>query len=773
MNTPNMNARHPGDLPDELPDALGMIRLLRAHMWTIAGIAAAVVALAAVYVGLSTPLYSASAVIRVEAQGRNALGFAADGQQLVMGQGTARTDAEIGMLQSRSILDPVLNHYGYGITSSPHVLPILGAIARRFATPGEPSRPWFGLDAYAWGGERLEVESMRVPPELENRKLRLRALEPGAFALIAPGGRVLLTGRVGEPARADGVSIRVARLDARPNTEFDVTAWNDVNALQRFSRRLRIVEKGSGTGIVQISFDSEDPARAAAVANAIAQGYIAATIAESRANDGKTLDFINHELPRLRDELLQAEGALMGYQASAGSLQPTTEAQSYLQGGIDIERQIALLQLQRTQMTQNFTPDSAPMRNIDRQLAQLGAAKASFDARFVRMPGSERANADLSRNAKVAEGIYIAMVNKGEELTVRRASTTGDVHIVDDAVRPADPVSPAIPIIMASSLGLGLALGGLFVLLRDRYLIGVTDSRFIERSMLIPMLASVPYSPQQARLDQAMPRNLAFRPAESGLPRRPALLPAGTRAPAGEPLRSVSSQYLLARSFPHDVAVEALRGLRASLRLQVRDAQRPDDGMIVLTGPTPDTGKSFVAANLAVLEAETQKRVLLVDADMRCGRLASFFGKPNAGGLAELLAGRLGLDQAIQPAGLAGLSLISCGTYPGNPSELLMVPAFRHLLDELKRRFDLLIIDTPPLLAVSDAAIVANGGGRTVMVLRSGQHAEAEIEDTLIRLDRAGAWTVGAMFNAVPLRRGERHSYGYSSACLNGDPVIA
>ncbi|GAB7536891.1 polysaccharide biosynthesis tyrosine autokinase [Burkholderia sp. 3C] len=751
-------------MPDDAPDALGMIRVLRDHLWTVAAITVAVVALAVVYIWLATPIYSASAVIKVEAQGRNALGFAADGQQVVVGQRPARTEAEIGMMQSRSVLDPVLAQYGYNVTAAPRVLPLLGMLSHKFATPGELSHPWFGLTSYAWGGEQIEVESMKVPTRFENRRLRLRALENGAYALLDGNGAVLLNGKVGEPAQAGGVSIRVKQLAALPGTEFNVTAWNGVNALQRFARKLKIVEKGSDTGLVQITYDSDNPDLSANVANSIAAGYVAATIAASRANDSQTLDFINRELPRLRDELHQAEASLMGYQASVGSLQPTAEAQSYLQGGIDIERQIATLQLQRTQMMQNFTPDSPPMQNINQQIAQLSAAKAQFNARFVRMPASERTNADLSRNAKVAESIYIAMVNKAEELTVRRASTTGDVHIVDDAVRPVDPVSPNGPIILLASLGLGLMLGVLLVFLRHRYLTGVTDTKFIERNLRMPMLASVLYSAHQARLDQAMPSKLVFAPPNAAIQRRTPLLSSNVRT--DEPAQPAASQYLLARSFPHDPSVEALRGLRTALHLHLYETDRPDDGVIVLTGPTPETGKSFIAANLAVLEAETRKRVLLVDADMRCGRAASFFSKPNAGGLAELLAGRLSIDQAIQPSGVPGLSLVSCGKYPPNPSELLMMPGFRSLLDEFKRRFDLVIIDTPPLLAVSDAAIVANSAGKTVMVLRSGSHTEAEIEETLTQLDRAGAWTVGAIFNVVPLRRSERRSYGYTSAYL-------
>ncbi|RQR48763.1 capsular biosynthesis protein [Burkholderia sp. Bp9126] len=749
-----------------------MIRLLGDHLWTVAGITAAVVALAGAYVWLAPPVYSANAVIRVDTHDRNALGFAPEGQ-VVVGQKPPRTDAEIGMMQSRSVLDPVLRHFGYDMTVKPHEVPILGTIAHKFSTPGEPSRPWFGLESYAWGGERIDIESLSVPPRLENKKLRLRVLENGTFELIDISGNLLLTGKTGERVMADRVSILVKRLDARPHTEFDVTAWNGVDALQHFSRNLKILEKGKDTGIVQIGFDSDNPEVSANVANAIAQGYVAATIAERRANDSKTLDFINTELPRLRAELQQAEATLMGYKASVGSLQPTVEAQSYLQGGIDIERQIAMLQLQRTRMLQNFTLDSAPMRNIDQQLAQLNAAKAQFDSRFIRMPASERANADLSRNAKVAEAVYIAMVNKAEELTVRRAGTTGDVHIVDSAIRPADPVSPAIPIVMATSVGVGLMLGSLFVFMRSRYLNGVTDSKFIERSMRVPVFGSILYSAQQARLGHAMPRKLLFDSAEGGVLHQPPLLLSGAHAggtPAEEIALPATSQYLLARSFPHDYSVEALRGVRTALHLN--EMGRSDDGIVVLTGPTPGTGKSFIAANLAVLEAETTRRVLLVDADMRCGCLASFFNKPNAGGLAELLAGSLNIDQAIQETGIPGLALVSCGRYPGNPSELLMMPGFKTMLEEFKRHFDLVIIDTPPILAVSDAAIVANGGGKTVMVLRSGTQTEDEIEETVTKLERAGAWIVGAVFNGVPLRRSERRTHGYTSAYLNHNHVV-
>jgi tyrosine-protein kinase Etk/Wzc len=765
VTTPNLDARFLSPTNDGALHARDVIRMLSDHVWTIVATTLVVVALTAAYVFLVTPVYTADALVRVDAPDPNALGIAPQGQVL-MQKAAPPTAAEVAMMQSRTVLEPVLHKYGYDLTVKPRSIPLLGLISSKFAKAGSPSRAWFGLKTYAWGGEQIHVDTLNVPPDLENVVLRLRALEGNRYEVIDPDGETLLTGKTGVMASEGNVSMLVSRLVARPGTEFEVTPWNKVNALKRFSHDVKVLEKGKETGVVQISFDSSNPMLAANVANGIAEGYVAATITNHRMNDSKTLDFINQELPRLREELRQTEAKLTSYQSEAGSLQPTVEAQSYLQGGIDFQRQIAALQLQRTQLLQHFTPTSPPVANIDQQLAQLNDAKSKFDARFNNMPVSERKNVDLTRNAKVAESIYVAMVNKAEELTVRRAGTTGNVQIVDSAIRPADPVSPNVPLVMGASVGVGLMLGALLVFTRSRLLTGVSDPHFIEREMSVPVLGSVLYSAHQAQLDRQVPRrNFAGNIGEGML-----LAGANPTHAGANSILPPEAHYLLARRGPHDSSVEALRGVRTALQFNVGEAS---DKTVVLTGPTPGSGKSFVAANLAVLEAETTKRVLLIDADMRCGRLAPLFNQPNSGGLAELLMGKVDLEHAIRDVGIPGLSFISCGAYPANPSELLMMPRFRQLLEHLNHRFDLVIIDTPPLLAVSDAAIIANGAGKTVLILRSGMQTEEEITETITKLERAGAWVVGVVFNAVPLRRSERRSYSYLSAYSNHNHMAA
>lgn len=741
------------------------------HAGTIIATAAIMFALAAAYVFLATPIYSGNVLVRVVSPDPNALGIAPQGQ-VVAQQPAPVTDAEIAMMQTRAVVGPVVEKYGFDITVTPRTIPFLGLLAQKLSTPGKPSRAWFGLESHAWGGELVDIKSLTVPDLLENRPLTLRVLDDSRYELLDPAGDVVLTGMTGRTAASAGISILVTRLIARPNTEFKVIRWNAVSAIQRFSRDLKVTEKGKETGLIEASFDNSDAALAARVVNSLADGYVEATVASHRLSDSKTLDFINGELPRLREELRQSEEQLTSYQMSASTLQPTAEALSYLQGGIDFQRQIAALQLQRTQLLQNYTDGSPQVATINQQLAQLTGAKASFDARFKSMPVSERQSIDLARNAKVAEAIYVAMVNKAEELTVRRAGTTGDVHIVDRALRPSDPVKPNRLLIMSTAAEIGLMLGLLFVFVRSRLFTGITDPMFVEHRLSVPVLGAVLYSPQQLRLDREakgqLPSDISQRfqnysqmlRARNNLSRGSEVRRlTDTRSPSAR--LPLAAHRVLALSYPHDLSVEALRSVQTALQFNVAE---PRNNIVAVVGPTPSTGKSFVSANLAALEADAAKRVLLIDADMRGGCLASHFDQSNAGGLSELLAGTLTPENAIRSVGVPGLSFLSCGAYPPNPSALLMMPRFASLLQELNQQFDTVIVDTPPVLAVSDAAIIANSAGTAVLVLRSGMQTEVEIGLTLTKLQRAGTRVVGAVFNAVPVRRSDRRGYGYAAA---------
>ncbi|WP_368622111.1 polysaccharide biosynthesis tyrosine autokinase [Paraburkholderia sp. BR13444] len=730
-----------------------MLTLMRDHIWEIVVTTVVVLTLAVAYLLITTPIYSADVIVRVDPPEPNALGLALQNQDLLPPP-TPSSVTEMAVMESRSVLQPVIDQFRFDISVKPHKLPVLGDIAEKFATPGQPSAPWLGLKSYAWGGERVQIAALDVPRELEEEKLTLTALDNGGFELHGPSGELLASGTVGMPVKQNGVSMLVKELAARPGTKFEVIRWNDLDAIKRFESLIKIGDKVKDSGLLQIQYRDKSPDKAAAVANALGQQYLASAVASRQSNDTQTLAFINGELPRLLADLRKAEEALKSFRSNSQSMQPTNEAQAYLQGGLDLDKQIATLQLQRTQMLERYTPQSRWVQNIDEQLAQLKEAKAKFSDHFNGMPASERESVDLIRAQKVAETVYLGMVQKAEQLQVRRASTTGGAHILDPAMRPHMPVMPQPVLVLGGGLVLGILSGVVLVFMRRHVMIGVTDPRYVERQMSVPVFGEILFSHQQVLLD---------RDATAG---RKSLPPATGRAhpPLQKSLHEIQldtgiPNRILAARFPHDASVEALRSVRTAV---TRDLAHARNNIVMVIGPTPSAGKSFVAANLAILHAEVGQRVVLIDADMRRGHLASLFNESNRGGLSEVLAERLPLRNALRSTRIEGLTFLSCGARPENPAALLMKPRLKDVLERLSSQFDLVIIDTPPFLAVTDASIVANEAGASLLVLRSGMQSEEEIADTIRKVERAEGRIAGAVFNGIPLRRSTKN-YGYET----------
>jgi tyrosine-protein kinase Etk/Wzc len=254
---------------------------------------------------------------------------------------------------------------------------------------------------------------------------------------------------------------------------------------------------------------------------------------------------------------------------------------------------------------------------------------------------------------------------------------------------------------------------------------GVEDPEVLEAATGLSVYATVPHSASQAQYNRAESRHAAG-------------------ATAG----------ILAKRDPTDLAVESLRSLRTSLQFALVDAP---NRVIAFGGPSPGVGKSFVSSNLAQVLADSGKRVLLVDANLRNGSLHRTFGFKREPGLSEVLAGALRFDEALQHPS-ERLDVLAAGRIPPNPSELLMSPRFRELVERASKEYDLVVIDTSPILAVTDAAIIARLAGVTLLVVRAGKHPVREVALALRRFAQNGVRVAGLVFNDV-----ERLSsaYGY------------
>ncbi|CAN7462586.1 polysaccharide biosynthesis tyrosine autokinase [Caballeronia sp. LjRoot34] len=701
-----------------------LLQVVLDDIWWLIGTAAFIILAAAGYCYVAKPVYSADAHVRVEQSDNTsqALTQTQTGAAIGNSSGALPTDAEIEIIKSRGVVAPVVTQCKLNFSVSPMTVPVLGSIAARLATPGKPGKPWLGMTSYAWGGEQATVDSIEVVPSLEGVKLTMTALGNDRYSLATPEGVPLLEGRVGEMAQGNGVSIDVTKLVARPGTRFVVLRANDLDAIASFQSGITVVEQGKSTGVIQISLENGDPARAAEIANALADSYLHQHIESKQADAEKMLAFLKSEQPRLKGDLERAEAALTEYQSKSGSINASDEAKVYLEGSITYEAQISALKLQIATLDQRFESSHPALIVAQQQLGQLEAERARFSERFKNLPASEVKAVSLQRDAKVAEDIYVLLLNRVQELSVQKAGTGGNVHIVDAALRPGAPIKPKKFLIMSAAVILGLILGTGLVFLRRAMFKGIVDPDKVERLAGLPLIGLVPMSMEQVKLDAEAKRTERDR---------------DRIAP------------ILATMRPNDVCVEIMRSLRTSLQFTLMEAR---NHTVMLTGPASGVGKSFLAVNLAVLLAASGKKVLLIDGDMRRGKLERSFGVERTNGLAELLAGTVGLEQAIRTTRTPFLSFMPAGKRPENPSELLMSPRLQQYLDGLGRVYDVVFIDTPPVLAVTDASIIGKLSGTNFLVMRSGAHNEMEISDAIRRLRSAGIPLHGAIMNGMPQR---------------------
>jgi len=713
-----------------------LVQVILDDIWWLIAIAAAVVAIAGAYCVLAKPIYSADAHVRVEQADNTsqALTQTQTGAAITSSSSSLPTDAEIEIIKSRGVVAPVVEQMKLNFSVTPKTLPLLGSIAARVATPGEPAKPWLGLSSYAWGGEVVDVDSIDVLPALEGQKLTMKALDGGRYELHAENGALLLRGQVGQQAQGGGVTMLVNKLVARPGEEFTVMRANDLDAISAFQSAISVQEQGKQTGVIQISLEDKNPEHAALVANALAQSYVRQHISNKQSDASKMLDFLKSEEPRLKSDLERAEAALTAYQRQSGSINASEEAKVYLEGSVQYEQQIAGLRLQMAQLTERYGDDHPMLKAAREQMAELQAQRTKYADRFRDLPATEVKAVQLQRDAKVAEDIYVLLLNRVQELSVQKAGTGGNVHIVDAALRPGSPVKPKKALILSAATILGLIAGTGFVFLRRNMFKGIDDPEHIERAFRLPVFGLVPMSAEQTLLENGFARG-------------------GQRG--GERLRSV-----LANARPKDVTVESLRSLRTSMQFTIMDAK---NRIVMLTGPMAGVGKSFLTVNLAVLLAHSGKRVLMIDGDMRRGVLERYLGGTQENGLSELLSGQISLEESIRASEIENLSFISCGRRPPNPSELLMSPRLPQYLDALAKRYDVILIDTPPVLAVTDASIIGAYAGSTFFVMRSGMHSEGEIIDSLKRLRGAGVHVQGGIFNGMPARARGGYDRSYAA----------
>lgn len=693
-----------------------------------------------IYSTLATPEYRADALVQVEEKSGTIGG--ADLEQL-LGGSDLNASAEVEILRSRMILGQVVDQVDLDVQVIPNTWPFIGDWLLRSGI----QRPGFigGSDS-VWAGETLRISKLVTSHDSATSRFILRSEGQDRYTLLDAEGNVLGEGQAGTKLTVDQpwLELTVSELSAPAGATFTVLKKSRLAAIKGLQNRLSIQPLGGRkeTGLLRLNLTGPDTQELVESLNATTNVFLTQNIARQAAEADKSLEFLEEQAPKVREQLTEAENRLNEYRLQSDSVDLTLETKSALDRMVNIEASLNELELQESELSRRFTPNHPVYRSLIEKKEQLLREKARLEKRTDDLPETQQQILRLSRDVKVTQEIYVQLLNRMQELRLARAGTVGNVRILDDAVVQGQVAPRSTRIVAVAGLA-GLLLAMTIVLLRATLNRGVVSPEQLEE-LDLPVYATVPLSEEEKR------RSGKGRGKENDRRRKDG-----------------SIKGLLAVRNPADLSVEAIRSLRTSLHFAMMEGT---DNRLVITGPSPSIGKSFMSTNLAAVCAQAGQKVVVLDGDMRKGHVHEAFKQDAHNGLSEALSGKLDFEQAIRTSELEGLSWVSRGSAPPNPSELLMQARFNEFLNYLSDRFDLVIIDTPPILAVTDAAVIGKQCGTTLMVVRFGVNTPKEIQIAENRLATGGVTLKGTILNAMEKKAATSYGYyGYYNYAYKSD----
>jgi tyrosine-protein kinase Etk/Wzc len=733
MNLPD--AQIPPELRDVKPSEgvglLDMLNVLRDSKWLIAGLIALAAAAAAAYAFLVPPSYEATALIQIEEdKAGNWSGGAVLNETSGRFEARSLANAEISILRSDLILDHVIDRLGLAIAARPKHVPLIGYWLSSRAT--EPSKPGFlGLPGYVTGNESIQVGRFVVPRELEGKTFTVTLTGTG-YILREPGGNVVLNGRIGNPEAfsvgGEPGEMLVNSAVGHVGAEFMAKRLPRTTLLNDLQRSLSIEEQGKQSGVLRVKLTGRDADRVARTLNEISGSYVQQNIDRRVAEVDKALNFVSGHLPNLRERLQQTEQQLSRLRSRRGTFDISTEGRLTLEQSRGLQSTLLELQRKREDLQATYLPQHPVMLALEAQIESVSSDLAKVGGRIRTMPALEQELLGLNRELKVNSDLYVSLLNSAQQLGLAKQSRGANVRVIDRAKVPDEPVGPPAAAIVAFGGTAGLVLGVSLALLRAGLRRGIKDPAEIEDQTAVSVLTTVPMSRKQRLLSRRV-------------------------------RKAANDSSVLATRFPLDPAVEGLRNMLTLLPDGTRDSGA---NMVVITGPTHSVGKSFISLNLAAVVGATGARVLLVDGDLRKGQLAKSLGVSQRRGLSDLLAGKLKFEEIVHRDVMPHVDFISTGQVPESPADLLLARPLRGVLKDNCTQYGTVIIDSPPVLATADTAILSQQANAVFLVARAEVTSMREIQVSIKSLLQRGVPVTGVIFSGVDTSKRQNDAYGYS-----------
>jgi tyrosine-protein kinase Etk/Wzc len=708
---------------------IALLDILVEYRFTILKIAVVCVLFATSLAFLFPPRYQAD--ISVQVEDGSGIGAA----QSLLGNLSSAFDfnspssAEQQIMASRLVVTSVIEELHSYIVVQPSRFPLIGDfISRLNDTVMRPGV--LGIGGWAWGTESVDVPQFDVPKRVEGDSFTLTMLADGRYRLSGWDLDRAGTGVVGKAEVFESsygpITLFVNSFNAQPGTRFKLTRNSRLDAITQMQSGLDIQEKIKASGVLVATLKGTDPVKVRDQLHAVGRYYVKQNVERKAAEAAQSLAFLETQVPLLKQQLEDAEARYTEMRNRENSIDLPEEANIALQQVADAKTKMLVLQQKRDELATRFTNSHPDVIALNAQIATLQQQQSMFDQQIKLLPRMQQDLSRLMLEVKVDTDLYTTVLNNVQQLKLVKAGKTSSVRIIDMPVIPEIVSFPDRRLTIAAGVLLGSLLGVGFAFAHSMLFSGIAQADEIEKHAGLNVYATIPRS----RWEQD------FRQTAEG-----------------------HKNLLLVEAFPRDLAVESLRSLRTALQFAMQNAR---NNRMLISGPAPGVGKSFVSANFAALLATGGRRVLLIDGDLRRGYLHEYFGQQREHGLTDVIAGTLSFEQAVHRNVVSNLDLLATGGLPSNAAELLMHERVERLLDAISQSYDVVIVDSPPVLAVTDAVVLAHHCATVLLVARANVTRVAELAECARRFVRNDIAVTGALLNGVDARSG-RQTYGRKS----------
>lgn len=713
-----------------------LLSLLRG--WKILlGFAVLGLAIGILYIRSVNPTFQSDALIQIDekSQGISALG--SNISDLVSTDvSPAQTEAEL--IKSRMVLTPVVNLLHLDIKLSDSTIDNFDKIRNNRTNTQVNSLEGVMLDTE---NGKVSVSQFDVSQAYLDQMFTLVKTNTG-FTLS--NGFDDFKGQLNQPHRFKGVdgyiTITVNELPEK-NHPINITKQSLQNTTDAINSALSVAELGTKTGIIKLTLTGTNQEQVSLILKQIILSYVSQNQSRGSEETTKTIKFMETQIPILKQKLEASERFFNEFRKNYGTIDVSKEAELLLTENAQIDAQLNELKLKKAELTTYYTEEHPLVIQINDQLSVLNARKEEINNTVAELPEIQREFLQLSEDVGINREIYLTMLKNYEQLKIVKAGQIGYVRIIDLPISTYRTIAPKKLLIMLLATLLGTMLGIILVLVKNILKNTVRDPERLEAKTGVPVIATIPRSPVLSRI-----------------------------------MKSKKTPSRLLGYVDHNsLSYEAIKSLRTHLMFGMSDTvvNGKRAKVILISGESPGVGKSFISANLAEVFGHLNKKTLIIDADMRLGELHKLFNMDQDNGLSNYLSQVQDLKSLdsiadfIHPTTIDYIDFMPRGQQPHNPVSLLANENFSLLMNQLNDHYDYIIIDSPPILAASDAVILSQYADNVLMVTRYNSSIEGQLVYAINQLNKANVRVDGIVLNDVQQGLTSKYNYHYNYAYGN------